>query len=99
MCCDQFACDIASLRPGEIERDTALVAIQADKGGTLAGEIGVFIAARIIAAIRIFDLDHFGAEIGQRLGAGRTGDDPREIHHQQTVPGGRRAFLSWRAIQ
>ena len=59
----------------------------------------MFIAARIVAAIGVLDLDDFGAEIGQRLRAGRTGDNPSEIHHQQTVEGGRRAFLSWRAIR
>ena len=59
----------------------------------------MLIAARIIAAIRVLDLDDFGAEIRQRLGAGRTGDNPGEIHHQETVKGGRHAFPSWRAIR
>ena len=59
----------------------------------------MFIAARIIAAIGIFDLDHFGAEIGQRLRTGRTGDDPGEIHDQQTVEGGRDALRPWYAIR
>jgi len=27
--------------------------------------------AGIVAPVRVFDLDHFGAEIGQRLRAGR----------------------------
>ena len=96
---NQFTGDVACRRIGEIENDAALAAVQTDESGTLAGEIGVFIAARIIAAIRVLDLDHFGAEIGQRLGAGRTGNNPGEIHHQQTIEGGRRAFLPWRAIQ
>ena len=59
----------------------------------------MFIAARIVAAVRVLDLDDFGAKIGQRLRAGRTGDDPGEIHDQQTVEGGRHALGSWRAIR
>ena len=58
---DQFAGDFERRSIVEIERDAALVAIQADKGGTLAGEIGMFITARVIAAIRVreelIDLD------------------------------------------
>ena len=96
---DQFTRDVAPLRLGEIKRDAALVSIQADEGGTLTGEIGMFIVPGIVAAVRVLDLDDFGAKIGQRLRAGRTGDDPGEIHHQQTVERGWRALCSWRAVR
>ena len=69
----------------QMPRNAALVAIQTDKGRAFAGEIGMLIAARIVAAVRILYLDDFGAKIGERLRAGRPGDDPGEIHHQQTV--------------
>ena len=55
----------------------------------------MFIMPRIIAAIRIFDLDDLSAEIGQRLRAGRTRNDPREIDNQKTAEGGRSTPLSW----
>ena len=77
--------DVARLWLGEIKSNAALVAIQTDKGRAFAGEIGMLIAARIVAAVRILYLDDFGAKIGERLRAGRPGDDPGEIHHQQTV--------------
>src|ERR1700737_4095693 len=58
-----------------------------------------FIAARIVAAVGILDLDDFGAEIRQRLRAGGTGDDPGEIHDQETVERRRPALRSRRAIR
>ncbi len=56
---------------GEVERDAALVAIQGEIGGTLAADFRMLIVAGIVAAIGVFDLDDLGAEIGQRLRAGR----------------------------
>jgi hypothetical protein len=46
----------------------------------------------IVSAIRIFDLDHLGAEIGQRLRTGGTGDNTGEIDDQQTIKGSRLAL-------
>ena len=96
---DQFARDLERRRIGEIERDAALVAIEAEEGRALAADFRVFVRPRIVAAVRVFDLDDFGAEIGERLRAGRTGDDPGEIDHQQTVEGGRLALCSRRALR
>jgi hypothetical protein len=59
----------------------------------------MFIGARIVAAIGVLDLDDFGPEIGQGLRAGRTGDNPGEIHDQQTVKGGRHTRVSGRALR
>jgi hypothetical protein len=96
---DQFSRDVARLRLGKIKRNAVLVAIQTDKGRTFAGEIGMLIAARIVAAIRILDLDDFGAKVGERLRAGGSGYDPREIHDQQTVEGCRHTFRPRRTVR
>jgi hypothetical protein len=55
--------------------------------------------SRIIAPLRIFDLDDFSAEIGQRLRAGRAGHHAGEINDQQTVEGGRNTLLSCRPVR
>ena len=96
---DQFTRDVASCRISEIKRDAALIAVQTDKSSAFAGEVSVFIAPGIIASIRVLDLDDLGAKIGQGLRARRAGDHPGEIHHQQTIEGGRRALRSRRAIR
>jgi hypothetical protein len=41
--------------------------------------------AQRIAAIRAFDLDHLGAEIGQLQAQHVAGDEPREIEHAHAV--------------
>jgi hypothetical protein len=56
----------------------------------------MFVVPLRVAAVGIFDLDDLGAEIGQRLRAGRAGDDAGEIDDQQTVEGDRSALLSRR---
>ena len=55
--------------------------------------------AGIVAPVGVFDLDHFGAEIGQRLRAGRAGNDPGEIDDQQTVQRGRFSLCARRSIR
>ena len=57
----------------------------------------MLIAPCIVTTIGVLDLDHLGAEIGERLGASRPGHDPGEVHHQQTHQRNRRALLAWRA--
>ncbi len=53
----------------------------------------MFVMAGIVASVGVFDLDHFGAEIGQRLRAGRPGNDPGEVDDQQTIQRSRFAPL------
>lgn len=96
---DQFARDLARFRLGKIECDAVLAAVEADIRRALAGEISVLISARIVAAIGVLDLDYLGAELGQRLRAGRTRDDPGAIHDQETVDRGRRVVRARRAIR
>jgi hypothetical protein len=96
---DQFACHVACRRLGQIESDAPLVAVQADKGRTFAGEIGMFIAPRIVAAVRILNLDHLGAKIGECLRAGRASHNPGEIHDKQTFEGARHALRSRHTIR
>ena len=96
---DQFARDLERRGVGEVERDAALVAIEAEIGRTLAADFRVLIAARIVAAVRVFDLDDVGAEIGQGLRAGRSGNNAGEIHHQQAVERGWHALLAGCAIR
>jgi hypothetical protein len=59
----------------------------------------MFIVPRIVSAVRILDLDDLGAEISQRLGTGRAGDDPSEINDKKTVERGRRILLPWRSVR
>ena len=96
---DQFARNLQRRRVGEVERDAALVAVEAEKGRALAADFRMFIVARIVAAIGIFDLDDLGAEIGQRLRTGGPRNNTGEIDDQQTVEGGRLALRARRAFR
>ena len=42
----------------------------------------MFIGACVVTAVGILDLDHLGAEIGQRLCAGGPGNDTSEVNDQ-----------------
>ena len=96
---DQFARHLQRRRIGEIERNAALVAIETEKGRALAADFRMFIVAGVVASIRVFDLDHLGAEIGQRLRAGRAGNDPGEVDNQQTIEGSRFALCARRSLR
>src|SRR3546814_14455208 len=65
--------------------DAALVAIVADEGRRQALIVRRPVTARVVAALRILDLHHVGAEIGQRHGAEGTRDDAREIGDADAV--------------
>ena len=79
-------------RVGKVECDAALVAIETEKCGALAADFRVLVVTRVVTAIRVFDLDDLGAEIGERLRAGRTGNDPGKVDDQQTIQGSRLAL-------
>ena len=59
----------------------------------------MLVMAGIVAPVGVFDLDHFGAEIGQRLRAGRAGNDPGEIDDQQTIQGSRLSLCARRSLR
>ena len=42
-------------------------------------------AARVVAVLRLFDLQHVGAHVAEHHRAERPGDDPREIDHPQPL--------------
>src|ERR1700739_3275062 len=58
----------------------------------------MLIGPRVVATFRILDLDDLGAKIGKGLRTGRSGNDPGEIDHQQTVEGGRSTLRSRQTI-
>ncbi len=41
--------------------------------------------AKRIAALRVFDLDHFGAEIGQHHAGERSGDHRSQLDHPDAL--------------
>ena len=74
---DQTGEDFLSRRHGHVERQRALVAIDAQKIHGLAGEEGRTPSARIVASIGRLDLDHLGAHVAQHHGAQRSCQDAR----------------------
>jgi len=52
----------------------------------------------VVAPIRVFDLDHLGAKIGQSLRAGGTGNDAGKVDNQQTIKGSRFALCARRSL-
>ena len=81
---DQVEQDRLAARGAQIEREAALVAVVGDEMAAI--EAAAKIAERI-AAFRILDLDHRGAEIGQQHAGERPGDhggqfdDPYAVEH------------------
>jgi hypothetical protein len=73
--------DLASLRMLQVEGDAALVAVQDHERRRHAVHARLAVAARIVAAGELFDLDHVGAHIGQHHAARGAGHDLREFEH------------------
>jgi hypothetical protein len=84
---DQLPRDRLALRLRDVERDRALVAVDPDEIGALLGARhgGRRETARVVAAARLFDLDHVGAKVGQHLRAGRPGQNARQIEDFQPL--------------
>ena len=82
---NQLARDRLAFRSRDVERDRALVAIDADEIGALlsARHGGRSETAGVVAAARLLDLDHIGAQITEHLRAGRPGQDARQVEHLQ----------------
>ncbi len=71
----------------QVERDRALVAVQHQEGRRHAVDARIAIAARIVAAVGLLDLDHVGAEVGQHHAAGRAGHDLGQLEHAHAGEG------------
>src|SRR5215471_11745481 len=59
----------------------------------------MLIGARIIAPLRVLDLDDLRTKIRKCLSAGRPCNDAREIHNQQAVQGRRRVLCSRQTVR
>jgi hypothetical protein len=84
---DQLLRDPLTLGPRDIQRDRALVAVHTDEIRTLlrTRHVGRGEAARVVTGAGALDLDHVGAEIGQHLRAGRSGQHARQVEHAQST--------------
>ncbi|MNR04670.1 hypothetical protein D3C85_1206500 [compost metagenome] len=86
----QLAHQALALGLGEVDGQRTLVAVGRQVVGSLAGVLAVGVlkegrppGARIIAAARALDLDHFGAEVGEYLPGPGPGQHSRQIQHPQ----------------
>ena len=70
---------------GQVERDRALVAVQAEVVGALAVVPGRAPGARVVAAVRPLDLDHVGAEVAEQHRRQRAGEHAREVGDENPV--------------
>ena len=73
--------DLASARVLEVDRDAALVAVHHQERRRDAVDARLAVAARIVAARQLLDLDHVRAHVGQHHAAGRPGHDLRQLEH------------------
>ena len=95
------------LRPGrrrEIEAKALLPAIEPEEVRALAVDLRRLVGARLVADPGRLDLDHLGAHVRQRLGAGRPREVAREIHDADPVQGrsrraGRPRLVGWKAAK
>ena len=69
----------------EVERERALVAVQAQVVGALALVPRRAPGARVVAAVRALDLDHVGAEVAQQHRGERAGEHAREVGDEDSV--------------
>src|SRR6185437_14443216 len=87
----EFEESLLAPRRLEIERERALVAI-----GVHEAETG---RARLIAALRVLDLDHVRAEIREDEGRGRPGHNVAELEHARAVEWERSLRYGHRTIE
>ena len=86
----QLAHQRLALRGGQVDAQGALVAVGAlEVGGlgrvaaVLVFQVGRTPGARVVAAARLFNLDHVGTEVGQHLPGPRAGQHARQVQHAQ----------------
>ncbi|MPM88961.1 hypothetical protein SDC9_136065 [bioreactor metagenome] len=77
--------DLHALGRLQIQRDGPLVAVHAVVVGGLGLADANAPVTRVIAATRVLDLDHFGAEVGQYHAAQRPGEDAGQIEYSHPL--------------
>ena len=75
---------LRAFRRLQIERHALLAAIEREVEAPPAVNVRRP-GARVVAVLRLFDLQHLGAHVAQHHGAERTGDDAGEIDHPQSM--------------
>ncbi len=73
--------DRAAFGTLQIERDPALAAVHHQERRGNAVDTRLAVAARIVAARQLLDLDHVGAQVGEHDAARRPRHDLRELQH------------------
>jgi hypothetical protein len=86
---EQLQQHLAALGPGEIERDRALVAVDAGEVGRDALPVERRAPGARLVALRRLDLDHVGAMVGQHLPAVGTAQHARQVDNFQAVQSAR----------
>ena len=81
----QPARQLAVALVAEVERDRALVAVQAEVVRRLAVAPRRTPGARVVAAVGPLDLDHVGAEVAEQHGGERPGEHAREVRDEESV--------------
>ena len=76
----------------EIERQSTLVAVHDQERRGHALDARLAIAARVVPAGELFDLDHVGAHVGEHHAAGGSGHDLCELEHAHA---GERPEMRW----
>src|ERR1700759_1161979 len=84
----QRPCHLARSRVCQVERNVALIPVEAQKSSTLSTNLRMFVSARVVATFRVFDLDDLGTKIGKRLCTGGPRHDPREVNDQEAIQRG-----------
>src|SRR6266446_10797849 len=80
---DEPADRLDRIRRFEVERDALLAGVELTEAG--AGAVAQRRPGAHHVAVGRFDLDHFGAEIGEHAGTVGAGDRGGEIEHTKTV--------------
>jgi hypothetical protein len=75
---DEAAQDVGAFRLLQIDDEAFLVAVDAEEIVALAGDEGRKVP-RLVAEAGRLDLQHFGAEIAEALGAERAGQDAGQV--------------------
>jgi len=82
---DEAPHDLESTRVFEVHREAALVAVQDHERHRLAVNRRLPIAAHVVSARELLDLDHVGAHIGEQEAAGGTRHDLRDLDYLDAV--------------
>ncbi len=75
--------DVLALRVLQVQGDAALVAVHHQERRRHAVDARLAVAARVVAAGQLLDLDDVGAHVGEHQPGGRAGHDLREFEHAQ----------------